>query len=301
MPRAEAAAPSGGPGSGSGGDSAEAAPAALSGGSNPIVAEVDGSPIRLSDVGDAIRNLPAGGGDNSFEILFPPVLQILINRQALVERAQHEGLDEEAATRRALRAATDRVLENAVLRHDAAAHITESALLARYNQTIAGKPGPAEVHGRVIVVPTESQAQDVIAKLAAGADFASLAQQVSTDVTNSSGGDLGWVRYNQVNIAVAAALFSMRAGEVTAYPIPAPAGWFVLKAEARREAPTLTFAQARAGLLDAMVREDSVRVTDEALKGVVVRVYNMNGTEATPHVDSVGTDIGISGATRRGR
>jgi len=247
--------------------------------SDPVVAEVEGKSIHLSEVGDAIRALPARGGNNPFEVLFPAVRQRLIERGALVQQAQREGLDKDPEVRRAMQAAMDRVLENAVLRHDGAADVTEQALRRRYDETVAGKPGPTEVHARVIVLPSEQEAQEVIDKLAKGADFATLARQISTDASRGSGGDLGFIRRDTVNAEAAAVLFALSPGEVTAYPVRTAAGWCVLKVEARRNMPTPTYADATTALREELLREDVKRVVRETLRGVVVRVYNLNGQE----------------------
>ena len=50
-----------------------------------------------------------------------------------------------------------------------------------------------QVHARQIVVASEDQAREVLGQLQGGADFADLAQQVSTEsATKAKGGDLGW-------------------------------------------------------------------------------------------------------------
>jgi peptidyl-prolyl cis-trans isomerase C len=246
---------------------------------DPVVAEVEGQSIHLSEVGDAIRALPAGGGNNPFAQLFPAMRQRLIEQVALAARARREGLDKDPAIQRAMQAAVDRVLENAALRHDGAADITEQAVRRRYDETVAGKPGPTEVHGRVIVLPTEQEAQEAIGKLANGADFATLAKQVSKDASRGSGGDLGFIRRGGVDAEAAAVLFALSPGEVTAYPVRTAAGWCVLKVEARRNAPAPTFAEASAGLREELLRQDVQQVVRETMRGVVVRVYDLNGQE----------------------
>ena len=145
--------------------------------SNPVVAQVGGNRIHLSEVGEAIRAMPAGGAGNSFETLYPMTLRRLIAREALVIRARAEGLDDDATVQDHMQAAANLVLQRAYLHRAAAKMVTDQMLTARYDAEIRGKPGPVEVHGHAILLPTEAGAQDVIAKLAAGANFAELARQ----------------------------------------------------------------------------------------------------------------------------
>jgi peptidyl-prolyl cis-trans isomerase C len=192
-------------------------------------------------------------------------------------RAHAEGVASDPTVARHAQEAADQVLENAYLHYAAAKLVTDDMLSARYDAEFKGKPGPDEVHARVILVPTEAEAQDIIAKLAAGADFATLARQSRYPAVANSGGDIGFVRRTGLNPEVAAVLFALRPGETAAYPVETPIGWFVLRAEARRTAPTPTFAEAR----DRLHAESEAAlvpvVMKAALTGLTVRTYDMTG------------------------
>ena len=146
------------------------------------------------------------------------------------------------------------------------------------------------MHGRAILVPTKAAAEDIIAKLAAGGDFATLARQSSTDATAGAGGDLGFVQVGNVTPLVGAVLFALRPGEVTAYPVQTPAGWFVLQAEARRRAPTPNFAEARDQLEAECQRDELAAVVKAALVGMVIHTYDMNGHTASPEGTGSGSE-----------
>jgi peptidyl-prolyl cis-trans isomerase C len=242
-----------------------------------VVAEVEGQQIHLSEVGDAVRAMPGGGSGIALETLYPAVLRRLIERKALVMQAQTEGISSDPTVRRHMQEAADRVLEDAYLHRATARMVTDQTLSARYDAEIRGKPGPEQVHARVILVPTEAEAQDIIAKLAAGADFAALARQSSTDRTSPSGGDLGFVQRDELDPEVGAVLFALRPGEVTAYPVRTAAGWFVLKTEVRRRGPTPSFAEARDRLEAESERDNVAAVVRAALGRVAVQEYDMNG------------------------
>jgi peptidyl-prolyl cis-trans isomerase C len=257
----------------------DAAPAADK---SPIVAEVEGHPIHLSEVGDAIENLPGGAAGNSFETLYPAMLQRLIERQALVIRAERDGMTDLPDVRRHTREAADRVMEQEYLHRTIGRTITEQMLLDAYNTEVKGKPGPELVHAWAILVPTEDKAMNVIGALSAGANFAALARKFSADTTASKGGDLGFVTRESLSPEIAAVVFSLMPGSFTPFPVRTAAGWFVLKAESRGMAPTPTYAQARAALLERMIRERTGKVAAEVLKRSMIRVYSMAGKEIAP-------------------
>jgi peptidyl-prolyl cis-trans isomerase C len=244
-----------------------------------IVAEVDGRAITLGDVQDVIAALPPSVKDVPFADLFPGVLGKLVGVQALVIRAQQQALDDDPVVRRKIKAASDQVLADALLEREVSHSITEAALLDRYNKDVAGKPGPGEVHVRVIMVPTEQAATDIINELRGGADFATLAKRSSIDATAPVGGDAGFLAREAMTPEIGAVVFSMQTGQFTPFPVRSAGAWFVLKTEERRQQPALPFSVAREGLRQAMLREGVVDVAKAATANVTVREYDINGKE----------------------
>lgn len=248
-----------------------------------IVADVDGRTVTLGNVGDAIAELPPSVSALPLSDLYPGVVDRLVRQQALVIRALQQGLDEDSAVRRKVKAAVDQVLANELLHQEISRSITEAALLDRYNKQIAGKPGPDEVHVRVIMAPTEEAATSIINELRAGADFAALAKRSSQDTTAPVGGDIGYVRREGLNAEIGAVAFSVPSGQFTPFPVRSAQGWFIVKVEDRRQGATLAFAEVREQLVQALLREGVVDVVTRALAGVTVREYSINGKEiATP-------------------
>jgi parvulin-like peptidyl-prolyl isomerase len=83
---------------------------------------------------------------------------------------------------------------------------------------LAAVPTVAEhVHARHILVNSEAEAQDILARLNAGEDFAALAGQYSVDVTSKdNGGDLGWFPRGGLLVPeVEEAAFSMTPGQLS--------------------------------------------------------------------------------------
>ena len=246
---------------------------------NPVVAEVDGHPITLAEVGDAIRGLPPGMRDMAFEDLYPGVLDRLIQEQALVAKARRIGLDMDPVVKRHMQEVADRVLENELLNRLIGADITEAALLARYQRDYADKPGPEEVDVRVIQLSTEDQARKVIAELGGGADFATVARRESTDASATQGGSLGFLRQDKLTPELGAAAFLLEPGKISPNPVHSGAGWFVLKVEARRRVAQPGFAELREQIRHQLLREGVTPVAQDALAAATVHRFNMNGSE----------------------
>jgi peptidyl-prolyl cis-trans isomerase C len=237
--------------------------------------------VTLGDVANAISELPPSVSALPFTDLFPSVLEQLVRQQALVIRAQQQALDEDPAVRRKVKAAADRVMANELLRQEISGTITEQALLDRYNKDIANKPGPDEVHVRVIMAPTEEAAQAIIAELKAGADFGTVAKRSSQDATAPVGGDLGWMRPDGLNAEVGAVAFSMQPGQFTSFPFRSAGAWFIVKVEERRHQPTPSFAEVRERLVQAMLREGVGDAVTRALAAATVREFSISGKEVT--------------------
>ena len=244
-----------------------------------VVAEVDGRAVTLGDVQDAIAALPASTRHLSFADLFPGVLRKLVIQQALVIRAHRQAVDEDPVVRRAVKAASEQIIANTQLEHEASRPITEAALLARYGKDVAGKPGPEEVHVRVIMVATEKAATEIITELKAGADFGTVAKRVSLDTTASAGGDVGFVVRDVLGPEVGAVVFATPPGQFTQFPVQTASGWFVLKAEERRRQGVRPFSTVREELRQTMMREGVQAVADAALADVSVREFDINGKE----------------------
>jgi peptidyl-prolyl cis-trans isomerase C len=252
---------------------------------DPVVADVEGHPITLAEVGDAIRALPANMREVPFENLYPRVLERLIEEQALVTEARRMRLDADPVVQRHLRHAEGLVLEDELLNRLIGDTITEQALLARYQQEYANKPGPEEVNVSAILVPTEEQARKDIAEIAKGADFATVAKRDSNDTSANKGGNLGFMKQSELVPELGAVAFSLDPGQVAPNPVHAEMGWFVVKVLARRRIAGPTFAEAREDLRHELLVEGIPQAVKDAVANSSIKRFDMNG--AAPPQPSV--------------
>lgn len=115
------------------------------------------------------------------------------------------------------------------------AQITDSEIAAR-TRAIEAEKGQPEYHVAEIFIPVENPKNDadaqrfadtVIAQLHAGAPFAVVAAQFSQSQSALQGGDMGWVRADQLDPEVAKLASEMPVGAVS-NPIPVAGGYTIM-------------------------------------------------------------------------
>ncbi|MDE2006266.1 MAG: peptidylprolyl isomerase [Rhodospirillales bacterium] len=249
---------------------------------DPVLAKVDGVPIRLSDVKAEAARLPANLQALPPATLYPMLLTRMIDARALVVAATRAKMQDDPAVRRQLRAAREEVLENAILTREVKPQLSEAALHALYDKTIAGKPGAEQVHARHILVPTKAEAEKIIAELGKGADFAALAKKYSKDPGAANGGDLGFFSRAEMVPEFATAAFALKPGEYTKTPVHTQFGWHVIQVLAKRRAPAPTFAEAEAGLRQKVLKAAVEKAVAAARKGVKVETFPKALPQAAP-------------------
>src|SRR4051795_10762247 len=159
---------------------------------NPVLAKVNGSEIRQSDVALAEEELgpslaqmdPATKKDN--------VLAFLIDMKIVAKAAEDKKIADRDDFKTRLAFARNRLLMDNLLAVEGKAATTDENMKKVYEEAAKKISGAQEVHARHILVETEDQAKKVAEDLKKGADFAELAKKESKDPGASDGGDLGF-------------------------------------------------------------------------------------------------------------
>jgi|YNPMSStandDraft_1061717.scaffolds.fasta_scaffold00292_24 peptidyl-prolyl cis-trans isomerase C len=245
--------------------------------SDPVVARVDGTPIHLSELEEAVRGLPEQFRAMPPQVLYPVMLDQLITQRVLVNAARKLNLQDTPEVRARIRRAEEEALQQALLAREIGPLLTEQALRARYEQDIVSKPQEAEVRARHILVQTETEARQAITALQGGADFATLARERSRGPGAAEGGDLGFFKREEMPEAFAAAAFALEPGQFTTTPVRTQFGWHVIKLEERREEPRPSFEQAEEGLRRAIIEEAATRVVERLRAEASVERFALDG------------------------
>ncbi len=230
---------------------------------DPLLARVNGEEIRWTDVVESARGLPEPYR-SQIEVIFPALLERLIDVRLIAWAGRQAGLAEDEAVRRQVAEFEDRLISETFIRREVAERITPAMVRTRYDAYAAALAARAEVRARHILLDSEKDAKAVIAALDAGADFAELAHQRSLGPTAEQGGDLDYFTRRNMTPAFAAAAFELEAGEYSPTPVKTAFGWHVIMVEDRRVEEPAGFFEMRARLQEEMTRE----MMDEFLRGL---------------------------------
>lgn len=111
------------------------------------------------------------------------------------------------------------------------------------NQDYLGEP--EQVKARHILVETEEQANEVLAKLERGESFEALAEQYSTDeASKANGGDLGYFGRGEMVAEFEEVAFSLKPGE-TSRPVKTQFGYHIIRVEDHKEAKPAVYEEKK--------------------------------------------------------
>lgn len=262
---------------------AAAEPAAPAPAPETVIAKVGSDEIHYSDLQDAMQTLPEQLRAMPPAMLYPMLLDQLVDRDVIVQQAKKENLQNDPKVKLAISRATDMALQNALLTRDIQPLLTPAAIKTRYDADYAGKTGDEQVHAEHILVPTEAKAKDIITQLGKGADFAKLAKENSTDPSaKENSGDLGWFKKTDMLPEFSDAAFALKPGQYTQKPVQTRFGWHVIKLEGTRTAPAPTLEEVGDQIRQQIIQEGVAKVLASAKTGVTVEKFNPDGTPYTP-------------------
>jgi peptidyl-prolyl cis-trans isomerase C len=244
---------------------------------NTIVARVDGTELRLSDVEAAQQNLPPQAQKLPLDQIYPILLDRLVDGALITEAGRKEHLDQDPDLQRRLKRYEDRLVQEAYLNRAIKDAETEDRLEARYQTFVKEKAGHEEVHALHILVKTEAEAKSVIAELDKGADFTTLAKKYSIDPGAGSGGDLGYFGHDDMVKEFADTAFGLPAGQYTKTPVKTEFGWHVIKVEDHRVSTPPSFDEARQEV-SQLVAHDVVDAKLKELRGSAkIETFGLDG------------------------
>lgn len=229
-----------------------------------VLATVDGTDITIGHVVALRGRLPEQYQNLPDEILFNGIVEQLI-QQTVLMKALEANIDKRTAL--GLENEGRAFLASEMLARLSEREVKEEDLRAAYAELYDGAVPEQEYNASHILVETEDKAKELIALLADGADFATLAKENSTGPSGPNGGELGWFGKGMMVEPFENAVLALAAGEISP-PVETQFGWHVVKLNDIRDIAVPTFEDVRPDLSmelqQKLVEEELAKLTAAA-------------------------------------
>jgi peptidyl-prolyl cis-trans isomerase C len=244
---------------------------------DPVVAKINTIEIRRSDVIQALSAMPAQVQQLPMAQVYPLILERMIDGKLVASAGRTQKLQDDAEIKRKVADYEDRAVQEAYLDRSLKARVTDDMLKKKYDAFIKENPAQEEVRARHILVATEKAAQEALADLKKGTDFATVARAKSTDGSARDGGDLGYFNRGDMVGEFSDAAFAMKPGEVSKAPVKSQFGYHLIKVEDRRLAPAPSFEETKDQLRTELSQEMLAELVEELRIKAKVERFDLDG------------------------
>ncbi|MDR0673639.1 MAG: peptidylprolyl isomerase [Zoogloeaceae bacterium] len=162
------------------------------------------------------------------------VREEFIRRELIIGEARKKGLDKKKQVMGQLENARQMVLVRAYLTEYLRENPITDAQINEAYTAFTQRLGDTEYKTRHILVESEAEARELVAKLDKGGRFEDLAKGSKDPGSNENGGDLGWMSPSAFVAPFAEALSRLKKGEYSKDPVQSQFGYHVILVEDTR-------------------------------------------------------------------
>jgi peptidyl-prolyl cis-trans isomerase C len=247
-----------------------------------VVARVNGSEIRLSDLAiaeeDFATELRGAPADMKREQLITYLTDVILVAQA----AEQKKLGDDNAFKRRQAFMRNKLLMGTLLQQQSKAAATEEEMRKVYDDAVKQMSSEEEVRARHILVESEDEAKAIVEQIKGGADFATLAREKSKDPGSApKGGDLDFMVKAELVPEFADVAFKMYPGQ-TSNPVKTQFGWHIIKVEEKRNRQAPAFEQIKDQIETYVMRKAQTELVTQLRQTAKVERLDKPATAATP-------------------
>jgi peptidyl-prolyl cis-trans isomerase C len=233
--------------------SSSSSAASTSSASDAVIARVNGTEIRESDLAMAEDDL----GEN-IHTMEPAakreqLIAYMTDIVLVTKAAEKQNLQDNEEFKRRQAFLRNKMLMGMMLQTRAKDAVTDEEMQKVYDEAAKSMTAEEEVHARHILVESEDEAKAIGEQLKGGADFATLAKEKSKDPGAADGGDLGYFVKGQMVPEFSEVAFKMYPGQVS-NPVKTQFGWHIIKVEDRRTRPMPEFEKVKDQIANYVAR-----------------------------------------------
>ncbi len=188
----------------------------------------------------------------------------VITAEVLSQEALRKGLDKDPTVAAAMDFQHKETLSQALVENFVRTNpVSEEAIKAEYENAKA-KAGDTEYHPRHILVGSEKEAKDIIAKLSGKkAKFEDLAKKQSKDSSAGNGGDLGWTLPANLVPEFSSAMVKLKKGEFSKTPVQTKFGWHVIRLDETRKLDIPAYDKLKGRIANQLLQQQLRKYAQE--------------------------------------
>lgn len=257
---------------------------------DPVVAKVNGTDIRQSDINFAEEEagqLPPMSPEQKQDYLVQFTADMILVSKA----ADDKKLGDTADFKRKLAFNRNKLLMEALLTQTGKEALTEEAMKKVYDDALKQMGEEKEVHARHILIraaagdekagkEAEDKIKAIIVRLNKGEDFAKVANELTEDPSGkANGGDLGFFSKEQMVPEFSDTAFGLEKGKISG-PVKTQFGWHVIKTEETRVKPQPKFEDVKPQIESFVTRKAQAEMVTKLREAAKIERLDKSATPA---------------------
>ena len=243
-----------------------------------VLAEVNSGSITTGDFDRELKNLPeylkamADTPQGRKEML-----DTMVIRELILQQAAKDGLDKGAEIEDKLQDLKKRLIVESFLKKkvEVESKVSDEDMKKFYEQNKDKFKSGEQIKASHILVKTEKEAKDLLAKLKAGGNFEELAKKNSVDSSSAKGGDLGWFGKGSMVPAFEKAALALKEGQISDI-VKSDFGFHIIKLTGKRPAGIRPFEEVKEQIKGAIMptkqQEVFQKIKDELKKTAKITI-----------------------------
>jgi peptidyl-prolyl cis-trans isomerase C len=234
------------------------------------VATVNGQPITRDFYEYYVKSLSGKPSAELTADIRGKLLDNMVHGEVIAQEAVKQGLDKSGDTPYILELSRLQLLGQALGEHYLKdKKPTDAEVHADYEAYVAAAP-KFEYHARHILVATEPFAEKLVQRLEHGEKFEDLAKAESMDPSKANGGDLSWIRPEQVPPEFMKAVAALKPGEFSKTPVQTPFGWHIVQLVETRPLAPQSFDDRKQRIEQELERKKFKDYVDELMRSAKI-------------------------------
>ena len=216
--------------------------------------KVNGHVITAAEVKLAADDILPHLSDVPPKLRYPFIVEYLVERHLLAQLAVSEGVNQTQEYKDRLAFYQAKALRDAYFANKIKPLVTDEEIQKAYDAQAAKITPEKRARARHILLGTEQEATEIMARLDKGEDFEELAKKYSVDGSKEFGGDLGYFSAAEMVPEFSKAVFSMKPGDVSG-PVKTDFGWHIIKLEDLKEQGAQPLEEVKPAIRQVLLRQ----------------------------------------------